>query len=35
MGYAKKGLFDGDVVVTRQAGRNGASPFLVIKKGKN
>ena len=35
MGFAKKGLFDGDVVVTRQAGRNGASPFLVIKKGKN
>ena len=35
MGYAKKGLLDGEVVVTRQAGRNGASPFLVIKKGKN
>ena len=35
MGYAKKGLLDGEVIVTRQAGRNGASPFLVIKKGKN
>ena len=35
MGYAKKGLLDGEVVATRQAGRNGASPFLVIKKGKN
>lgn len=34
MGYAKKGLLDGEVIVTRQAGRNGASPFLVIKKGK-
>ena len=35
MGHAKKGLLDGDVIVTRQAGRNGASPFLVNKKGKN
>ena len=33
MGYAKKGLLDGEVVVARQAGRNGASPFLVIKRG--
>jgi len=33
MGDAKKGLLDGDVIVTRQAGRNGAAPFLVAKKG--
>lgn len=33
MGDAKKGLLDGEVIVTRQAGRNGAAPFLVAKKG--
>jgi len=35
LGDAKKGLLDGEVIVTRQAGRNGAAPFLVTKKGKN
>lgn len=34
LGTAKKGLLDGEVIVTRQAGRNGAAPFLVSKKGK-
>lgn len=32
MGKAKRGLFDGRVVVTRQA-RKGGSPYLVNKKG--
>lgn len=29
MGLAKRGLVDGEVVVKRQAGRNGAAPYLV------
>lgn len=33
LGIAKNGLLDGEVIVSRQAGRNGASPFLVIKRG--
>jgi putative phage-type endonuclease len=33
LGIAKNGLLDGEVIVSRQAGRNGAAPFLVIKKG--
>jgi len=33
LGIAKNGLLDGEVVVTRQAGRNGGLPFLVIKRG--
>jgi hypothetical protein len=32
MGKAKRGLFDGQVVVTRQA-RNGGTPYLVNKRG--
>jgi putative phage-type endonuclease len=32
MGSAKRGLFDGVVVVTRQA-RNGGTPYLVNKRG--
>lgn len=32
MGNAKRGLFDGKVVVTRQA-RNGGTPYLVNKRG--
>jgi putative phage-type endonuclease len=33
MGMAKRGLVDGKVIVKRQAGRNGAAPYLV-KVGK-
>jgi hypothetical protein len=29
MGLAKRGLVNGEVVVKRQAGRNGAAPYLV------
>lgn len=33
MGKAKRGLVDGEVIVKRQAGRNGAAPYLVnVKK---
>jgi putative phage-type endonuclease len=31
LGKAKKGTYDGEVVVTRQA-RNGGTPYLVVKK---
>ena len=34
MGNAKQGLINGEVRVVRQAGRNGAAPYLVNKESK-